>query len=432
MNHTAYEVFLTLMYLAIWVATCVWYHIKRPRADAGTAIIGLYIVYAVFSYLTIKDEMFSMAFEPLKLFPYIYLYVMMMIAMSPVIYNHLNPPSEIEDPQTRILAITGWAVFACAVLMIPGMSSDTGGGIASIMTDATAGKELYTEQVVGSVDSGSKIRNLPGVLYGTMSDLPPFLLFYFLTKKKKNKLLIIALAITIVIGIYAPISKGQRGGTVTCLFTVIGAYMLFRQYLSRKINKVVARAGIVMVLVIAIPITAVTLSRFGKERAGVGGFVSWYVGQGSLYFNNYGLDNGGIRDGDRTMNMFKRIIDPNAPKNMFERRDRHRYLKIDDNFFSTFVGDFTIDFGPIAPVVIFIVFNIIAILLIRPRNGTIKVRQMLVLYLVVCINIQGGMTLYSFADLSTMRIIVLAALCIYMKYHEVLLRKFPLVEENAN
>lgn len=356
---------------------------------------------------------------------------MMMIALSPVICNHLNPPSRIEDPQTRILAITGWVVFACAVLMIPGMSTGGNGGIASIMSDATAGKELYTEQVMDSVDSGSKIRNLPGILYNMMSDLPPFLLFYFLTKEKKSKLLITALAIAIAIGVYAPISRGQRGGTVTSILTVIGAYMLFRQYLSKKINRVVARAGVVLMLVIAVPITAITLSRFGKERAGVEGFVSWYVGQGSLYFNNYGLDDGGIRNGDRTMNMFKRIVDPNAPKNMFERRERHRFLKIDDNFFSTFVGDFTIDFGPVIPVVVFIVFNVIAILLIRPRDGTAKVRQMLVLYLVVCINIQGGMTLYSFADLSTMRIIVLAALCIYMKYHEVLLRRFPLVEKKT-
>lgn len=431
MSHTAYEIALTLVYLAVWVCTLVWYQLKRPRADAGTAIIGLYIVYGVFSYLTIRDEIFSMAFEPLKLFPYVYLYVMMMIALSPVICNHLNPPSRIEDPQTRILAITGWLVFACAVLMIPGMSAGGNGGIASIMSDATAGKELYTEQVMDSVDSGSKIRNLPGILYNMMSDLPPFLLFYFLTKEKKSKLLITALAIAIAIGVYAPISRGQRGGTVTSILTVIGAYMLFRQYLSKKINRVVARAGVVLMLVIAIPITAITLSRFGKERAGVEGFVSWYVGQGSLYFNNYGLDDGGIRNGDRTMNMFKRIVDPNAPKNMFERRERHRFLKIDDNFFSTFVGDFTIDFGPVIPVVIFIVFNVIAILLIRPRDGTAKVRQMLVLYLVVCINIQGGMTLYSFADLSTMRIIVLAALCIYMKYHEVLLRRFPLVEKKT-
>lgn len=432
MNHSAYEIALTLVYLAMWVCTLVWYQLRRPRADAGTAIISLYIVYGVFSYLTIRDEMFSMAFEPLKLFPYIFLYLMMLLALSPVIYNHLNPPKEIEDPNTRMLSIIGWVAFACAVLMIPKIMADAkDGGLVAIMSDATAGKEVYTEQIKGTIDSGSKIRNLPAVVYNTLADLPPFLMFYFLTKKRKSKLMLLALAATIAIGIYVPVSSGQRGGTINRLFTVLGAYLLFRQYLSSKINKFVTRAGIIMALAIAIPLTAITLSRFGKERAGVEGFVSWYVGQGSLYFNNYGLDNGGIRNGDRTMNLFKRIVDPNAPKNMFERRDRHRYLKIDDNFFSTFVGDFTIDFGPVVAVLIFLVFNGIAILLIRPRNGTIKVRQMLVLYLVVCINIQGGMTLYSFSDLGTMRIIVLVALCIYMKYHDVLLQKFPLVEKGT-
>lgn len=432
MSHTAYEIALTLVYLAMWVGTLVWYQLKRPRADAGTAIIGLYIVYAVFSYLTIRDEIFSMAFEPLKLFPYIYLYVMMMIALSPVIYNHLNPPSEIEDPNTRILAVCGWTAFACSLLMLPGMaSSGAEGGITAIMSDATAGKEIYTEQVMGSIDSGSKIRNLPAIIYNAMADIPPFLMFLFLTRKKKNYLLLAALAVTMAIGLYVPISQGQRGGTIERLFTVLGSYLLFRKYLSRKINKMVARVGVVLALAIAIPILAITLSRFGKERAGVEGFINWYVGQGSLYFNNYGLDDGGIRNGDRTMNMFLRIVDPNAPKNMFERRDRHRFLKIDDNFFCTFVGDFTIDFGPVAPVFIFLLFNIIAIYLIRPRDGTVKVRQMLILYLVICINLQGGMTLYSFSDLGTMRIVVLVALCVYMRYHEVLLRRFPLAEKGT-
>lgn len=76
------------------------------------------------------------------------------------------------------------------------------------------------------------------------------------------------------------------------------------------------------------------MSRFGKEQAGVGGFINWYVGQGSLYFNNNGLDAGGIRYGDRTINLFKRIIDPDTPKNFVERRDKYHNLELDD-YFST-------------------------------------------------------------------------------------------------
>lgn len=93
-----------------------------------------------------------------------------------------------------------------------------------------------------------------------------------------------ALVVLLLISIYIPMSQGLRGGTVTALLTIIGAYMLFRRYLSKKVNKVITRIGIASIVIIAVPIMAITISRFGKEQAGVTGFVNWYVGQGSLIF----------------------------------------------------------------------------------------------------------------------------------------------------
>ena len=210
------------------------------------------------------------------------------------------------------------------------------------------------------------------------------------------------------------------------MLTILGGYFLFRKYLSKKVNKVIARVGLAFVTIIAVPIIAITVSRFGKEQAGVSGFVNWYVGQGSLYFNNYGLDNGGIRYGDRTMNLFKRFIDKDTPKNFVERRDKDRFLKIDDNFFSTFVGDFTLDFGPIIPIFIFIAFNTLITVLIKPKNNKLKVHQLLLIYLTACISLQGGMTLYSYSDLGSLRIIALGLVYAYLRYHEVLLKRFPI------
>ena len=53
--------------------------------DTGSVIMFMYIVYAFFSVLTINDPLFSEAYKPLKIFPYIYLYTMLMIALSPII-----------------------------------------------------------------------------------------------------------------------------------------------------------------------------------------------------------------------------------------------------------------------------------------------------------------------------------------------------------
>ena len=179
---------------------------------------------------------------------------------------------------------------------------------------------------------------------------------------------------------------------------------------------------------VSIPVIAITYSRFGEKAAGATGFVTWYVGQGSLYFNNFGLDAGGTRNGDRTINLVKRVIDPSTPKNYVERRDKYPNLKIDDYFFVTFVGDFVIDFGPIIATIIIIVFSIVAWRGTRPRDGTITIYQLLLLHFVLCVNIQGGMTLFSYSDTGNLRIFAYLMLYIYMRYHDRLLEKFEKVD----
>ena len=68
---------LAFSYLFVWVATLIWYHHRVHVLDGGSAIITMYIVYAVFSILSLNDPIFSNSFNPLKVFPYIYLYIMM-------------------------------------------------------------------------------------------------------------------------------------------------------------------------------------------------------------------------------------------------------------------------------------------------------------------------------------------------------------------
>ena len=181
-----------------------------------------------------------------------------------------------------------------------------------------------------------------------------------------------------------------------------------------------------ILLAISLPIAAITVSRFGDKATGVGGFVAWYVGQGSLYFNNSALEAGGTRNGDRTFNLAKRLIDSSTPKNFVERRDKYHNLKIDDDIFSTFVGDFTIDFGPIVAVVIFVIFNGYVIIKSRTRDNKIEVHQLLLLFFTMCVCMQGGMALFSYSDTGNLRIITIFSLYAYLRYHEVLLKKFPL------
>lgn len=432
MSQVVYDNILIISYLLVWGLTFVWYQRKRNVFDGGSAIILSYIAYAFFSILTLNNPIpiTMYAYEPLKLFPFIYLYVMLMIAISPAIYHHLVPAKTIEDPQTRTINILCVIIIVCSILLIPNIVTDFGDGLVKLFTDNDAGKDAYEEQLKDAGDSGSSISNLTAIIYNMTFDISVFLGFYLLSFKKQNWLIIIPLFISFSVGIFMAIMKGERGVVILNLLTIIAGYMLFREYISKKINRIIQTLGITCVVIISLPIVAITMSRFDNRGGGssVSDYLNWYVGQANLYFNNHGLDAGGIRYGDRTMNLAKRLIDPSTPSNYVERREKYRNLQLDDNVFSTFVGDFTIDYGPITAFIIFVVFNAYVLIQIRPRGETIKLHQMLLLFFTICICMQGGMCLFSYSDTANLRILTFGLLYAYLRYHDALIRCFPLTK----
>lgn len=428
MSQTVWDNILASTYLLCWVVTLVWYQWKSRISDGGTAIIGSYVLYGIFSILSLNDPLFSYLYNPLSIFPYVYLFAMLLLALSPVIYAHLHPVREIENPHTRILNVASIVIIGCSLLIVPNIVTNFSSGIVKLFTESDAGRDAYKELAEGAEDVGSGVSNIPAILYNMLADVAVFIFFYFLTLKKKNWILVIMLFFSLTIGVLLPIMQGSRSGAILAILTIVVGYMMFRQYIEKRLNRVIQIAGLSLILVMLLPVAALTVSRFENLREGMAGYFNWYVGQGSLYFNNLALDAGGTRNGDRTINLLKRVIDPDTPKNYVERRDKYHNLNVDDDIFTTFVGDFVIDFGPYLAIVIFIVFNLYVIYQLRPRDGTFKLHQLLLLFFVECICMQGGMYLFAYSDGGNLKILVAFSLYAYLRYHEKLLEKFPLVK----
>lgn len=419
---------ISIAYLLVWVGTLVWYQRKNPKWDGGSVIMLTYIVYAFVSILTVNDpvEVKAYIYLPLKVFPYIFLYLMLMLALSPAIQYHLHPIKKIEDPQTRVLTILSFIIIFTGLLQIPSILSDTGGGIMKLIMDTDAGKDAYEEQLSDAGEAGGKITNLASIIFNSFSDILIFICFYFIVQKQ-NIWLRIALFACIIISVIQPLMRGQRGPIMSVVLTTVLGFMFFKQFLSNKIVKIVKNFGIGMIFILMIPITAITISRFSnRTEAAIGTFMSWYFGQANIYFNNYALDDNGIRYGDRTFNLVKRLIDSDTPKNYVERREKYHNLFCDDNLFVTFVGDFCIDFGPYIAVLIFLVFNFYVLRQTKPKDGNIKLHQLLLLFFTMCICIQGGMYLFNYSDTSNLKIVAFCILYAYLRYHEALQKRFPL------
>ena len=296
MQETTINNILACSYLLLWVATFIWYHFKHHSIDAGSGIILMYILYGIISIDSLNDPIFSMSYNNLTLFPYIYLYGMMMLALLPIINNHFHPTTKIEDPNTRILNYLSIMIIICGLLLIPNIISNFGTGIVKLFTDADAGKDAYMESAKGAEDTGAAISNIPAVIFNAFSDIAIFLAMYYMALNSK-KIITSLLWCTVGIGILMPVINGQRTGVITSVLTIFGAYLLFKKYLDKKVNLIFKRVGIISIALIMLPVGAITVSRFGDRAGGtVTSFLNWYIGQGSLYFNNYGLNPGGTRN----------------------------------------------------------------------------------------------------------------------------------------
>ncbi len=148
-----------------------------------------------------------------------------------------------------------------------------------------------------------------------------------------------------------------------------GSYFLFKEQLSKTVRYTMKTIGIVLLSFVFVVMAALTISRFALSEGGAYFQVERYIGQANLNFNNYCLDAGGIRYGDRTCNVFKKLLlFDNVPNDIMSTRAKYSHMKIDDGSFYTFVGDFVLDFGPIFGALILIIFSILFCLLTKPKK----------------------------------------------------------------
>jgi hypothetical protein len=109
-----------------------------------------------------------------------------------------------------------------------------------------------------------------------------------------------------------------------------------------------------------------------------------------------------------------------VPDNFWERRNKYPNLKINDEAFISFVGDFTLDFGPYLSVILFLtIFPSIAYLT-KSNNKKLYFHQFILLHFVMSLCMLGGMKLYPFSDVggNLQLIVYVFAYLFFLVVHE--------------
>ena len=414
MNHSN-DIIYTVGYATVWLLTLVSHLCKRRNLDVGGFTLLMFFIYSVFSCLLLYNEDYNYDFFGLSLFPFIYLYFVERLTILPITRLNTKLYTTIKPAPENIIRIICYIYVFCSIVSLSTIIPNVQQGLTRLLFEQ-AGHDLYTESAADREQQISAgIMNIPAIISNMLSWFCLFFTFYFLTSKKVPKLLVILLGSSIFISLLSQIADGHRGGIMEWLMQVCCLYFLFLDFFQDKVKRRVRLIGIIAVSIIVFLLGVLTFTRFDNYRGGGGSSVIAYAGMANLNFNKYGLDDNGIRYGDRTASLYKRMIGLDAPRNYYQRRAKYPNLKVNDEAFITHVGDFTIDYGPIAGVIILFILTVIMMKLSYCRGPGIGLHNLLAVYFVACVCVSGGMSLYNMADAGGLKVIVFIILYIVLK-----------------
>lgn len=334
---------------------------------------------------------------PIRLFPFIYLFVCIIIACIPVLKYNESKINQIEAPSYSLLnAFTVIYLFA-AIIVMPDIIKNIIDNSVAILSDVDAGKNAYFESHALVSDSGYSLSNIFAIIFGVFSDAAIIVFFYYLIYYPQKKIIIVLFVVSIVVQILSNITEGLRTGTVLKSLSFLVAYITMRGFLSKNQRRVFKTVGSVFGAFVLLLVLGVSISRFGDSDEGMRTSVLVYVGQGNINFNEYVLDETSIRYGDRTANGFKQLLGMDPPPSIEAVRQTYSSMRINDSHFYTFVGDFVLDYGAVVTVILFIVFSFLFCIMTKTRNGRVGLGQLIMLFFCMNVVTKGGFYLFPYA-----------------------------------
>lgn len=392
-----------LIYILSWGVVLYYYWKKKGTIDSGNFIISSYLFYGILSFILYNHPYSN--FNKLTLFPFIYLFLMLFVALYPVLKHDTN--KSIYPPSKTLVNGTAYLYIFLSVLIIPSVLSNIVEGFLVVLLNPSGGDDLYSSYRMGSsANSERNIFTYFKVAYNFLSDIGVLLFFYLLTTKRKNNYVLFGLLFAISISLLESIANGLRTSMTMKILQLIAGYFLFKQKLSERVRKVTKVVGLSFVSLVALLIVVINFSRYGASEKGGDYNLLYYAGQANLYFDEYCMDAGGTRNGDRVCNSFKKwLMIDNVPKDLEDVRARYSYMKLGDEVFSTFIGDFALDFGPVATAIIIFSFSTLFIFLTRSNIRYIKFHQLIIVFFVMTVCVQGGMYLFNFSFKNNIKIV---------------------------
>ncbi len=411
------------LYLVAWIITFVYFYRKKRMFDSGNVLILSFVVYACSSIMLLNDLGRGSEFhgKSLSLLPLIYLYVTIMISISPVLAYNQNKVNSIRKIGFFTIDSISWIFLVAAVIQIPINFVHIREGLTTILMDSAGGLDIYRETMEESQEllGDGTISNLPSIIVNVLTEIVVLIVFFNIAIGRKEKFNYVLLVLICILP-FSHLANSQRGPAISIVLTILVTYFALNRFYPPKFVKYAKTSCMLLAVLLVIPFMAITHSRFDRSEGGFESSIYSYVGQENVNFNLYAFDNNGLRYGDRVCPLFKRMLGfDNVPTSFWDRRAKYQHLKINDEVFIGYVGDLCLDFGPIVTFLLLLIMSLSIRHGSKIHDGNISFDKLLLLQFIMVMAIQGGMKLFPFADGSGLKIIayLLTYICLKIEYN---------------
>lgn len=381
MNHV-----LVAINAIAYIIPLILYYKKKRQIDIGFLFYMIFAVSAIGSFWYYSQEDVDLYYPNIELSAFIYLWLMINFCLLPLYQTNLRKITYIDDRGIAPL-LDGLSIMFVVLSLLPIVSL-----LSKVSLSMFVGNDLgrmYESDADKSALYFSGISKYCFALIRRFEDILIILFFYQLSKAKKDWALINAMWLPIGLFVLFKVASGSRGGVMSTFIAFFAMALFLRNTFEQKTFAYIRKIGVVFTSFIIVVVSAISISRFffsvsaASSRATLDRWISQYLGEGMVRFNDTVWNNDILMNGDQNIIFLKHLLGFDVIENydtfmMFYEAK----LGLPVNVFYTFVGDWVLDFGIIGTIVVTVLFYILFKKLLNSYKSGVNILQLTILMII--------------------------------------------------
>lgn len=343
-----------ILYIILWL-TAFLFFLKKEKGlntSLGGWLILLYGFSACVSLWMLQQDYYYQSVlyknDIRSFIPLVFLFCSILLFSSPLFLFKTDKLTEVYIPSSGMGTVNKRIVYSCICLFL--ISSfiifitilpiimNTGNLLSS---DSGALDKRAFQQENYAIIFSNKASVYAYHFWSSLKDVMLCFSFYLLSKKN-NKIALLLLFCSGILSILWGVANANRQQEICSAISLFLTYLLFRNTLSERTNKIIKSTGIVLFSALILVVLAISMLRFGNERSFLFYELFRYFGEAPLNFSSILFEHQKSRMWGACSFPYLLGVTMDMRRSLMSSS-----VGIVSYIFYSFIGNFVIDFGKI-------------------------------------------------------------------------------------